>query len=300
LPMKIHNHLLRSILVAGAAATLAVAQSSTTGSGASGQNASGQNTTGSGSTVGSAGQSGSTTGGGAGHTGTGSGAGNPGTTGSATGNASGASGHQGHVAGAAGNSSSDAAQSMVGKSDQAFMTEAAMGGLAEVQLAQMAQQKASSQEVKDYARRLEQDHTKANDQLKSIAQQRQVSLPSDIGAKHQQMVSKLNSMSGPEFDQAYMKMMVQDHRKDIKAFEHESNRGMDTDLKNFASTTLPTLREHLTMAEQLNNSTRSRKADKSSGTSSSATSGNSGNSGSSSSGSSSSSSSSSTTNPTSK
>jgi len=187
--------------------------------------------------------------------------------------------HQGHVAGAAGNSGSDGM--MVGKSDHKFMPEAAMGGLAEVQLAQMAQQKASSQEVKDYARRLEQDHTKANEQLKTISQQRQVSLPSDIG-EHQAMVTKLNGLSGPAFDQAYMKMMVQDHRKDIKAFERESNTGMDSDLKNFASSTLPTLREHLQMAEQLNNSTRSRKADNSSSTNSSSS-----NSGSSSSGSSS-------------
>jgi len=173
--------------------------------------------------------------------------------------------HQGHVAGAGGNAGSDGP--MVGKADHQFIMDAAMGGLMEVQAAQMAQQKASSQEVKDYARRLEQDHTKANDQLKTVAQQRQVSLPTDIGPKHQAMVTKLNGLSVPEFDRAYMNMMVQDHRKDIKMFERESERGMDTDVKSFASTTLPTLREHLQQAEQLNMSTRSRKADKSSGTS---------------------------------
>jgi len=180
-------------------------------------------------------------------------------------------------------------ESMVGGMDQKFLTEAANGGIAEVQMAQMAQQKASSQEVKDYARRLEQDHTKANNELKEVAQRRQVSLPTDTDAKHKEMATKLNALSGAEFDRAYMRMMVQDHRKDIKMFERESNTGMDTDLKNFASSTLPTLKEHLQQAEQINGSTRSRKADKSSGHQDASTSSNS-----------SSSSSSSTTSPASK
>jgi putative membrane protein len=172
--------------------------------------------------------------------------------------------HSGHMAGAAGTGE----QSMVSKQDHEFMTKAAMGGMAEVQLAQMAQQKAASQEVKDYARKLEQDHTKANEKLKAIAQERQVSLPSDIGPEHQQMVSKLNNLSGAEFDRAYIKMMVSDHKKDVKEFEREANRSMDTDLKEFASSTAPTLREHLTAAQQLQSgSMRSRSADSSSTTS---------------------------------
>lgn len=161
-------------------------------------------------------------------------------------------------------SSASGSGSMVGQSDQMFMNKAAMGGMAEVQMAQMAQQKASSQEVKDYARMLEQDHSKANDKLKSIASERQVTLPTDIGPEHQAMATKLNALSGEEFDRAYMKGMVADHKKDIKEFEKASNRSMDSNLKEFASSTLPTLREHLQKAEQLATSTRSRKADKSS------------------------------------
>jgi putative membrane protein len=164
--------------------------------------------------------------------------------------------HSGHTAGAAGSSADG---SMVGKTDHAFMTKAAMGGMMEVQVAQMAQQKASGQEVKDYARKLEQDHSKANDKLKAIAKERQVELPSDVGPEHKAMIAKLTNLSGAEFDTAFMKMQVQHHRKDVKEFERASTRSMDSDLKEFASSTLPTLKEHLSQAEQINNSTRSRK-----------------------------------------
>jgi len=161
---------------------------------------------------------------------------------------------------APGSGAAGSSESMVGKTDQEFMTRAAKGGMTEVQLAQMAQQKASSQEVKDYARKIEQDHTQANEKLKAIAQERQFQLPADAGPEHQGMASKLNNLSGEEFDRAYVKMMVQDHKKDIKEFERASNRTMDSNLKEFASGTLPKLKEHLSMAEQLSGSTRSRKA----------------------------------------
>jgi putative membrane protein len=163
---------------------------------------------------------------------------------------------QGHVAGAAGS----ADQPMIGQGDRNFMMKAAQGGMMEVQLAQMAQQKASSDEVKQYAQRLEQDHSKANEKLKEIAQERQVSLPTDLG-KHQEQVSKLQNLSGEAFDRAYIQMQVKHHKKDISEFRKQSNRGMDTDLKEFASAQLPALEQHLQQAQQLQTSTRSRKAD---------------------------------------
>ena len=150
---------------------------------------------------------------------------------------------------------------MVGKTDMTFMTKAAQGGMMEVQLAQMAQQKAASDEVKAYARKLEDDHGKANEQLKKIAQERNVQLPSDIG-QHQQQVAKFQNLSGEEFDRAYMKMQVQHHKKDIAEFRKYQTRGMDTDLKEFASAQLPLLQQHYEQAQQLaNTGTRSRKAD---------------------------------------
>jgi putative membrane protein len=156
---------------------------------------------------------------------------------------------------------------MVGKSDQQFMTKAAQSGMMEVKMAQMAQQKAASSEVKEYARKLEQDHSKANDQLKKIAQDRGVQLPSDMG-QHQQQMAKFENLSGEEFDRAYMKMQVQHHKKDIGEFKKHQNRSMDTDLKEFATAQLPILQQHYEQAQQLNSSTgtRSRKADQSGNT----------------------------------
>jgi putative membrane protein len=247
--MKVHENFARLMLIGGLSLSVAVAQT--------------PNTSG---TAGTPGQSSSPTGSTAGQN-TGSGQGNTGgatgqTSGSRQGSAAGATGQntgssQGHVAGAAGSGD----QSMVGANDRNFMTKAAQGGMMEVQLAQMAQQKASSDEVKQYAKRLEQDHTKANDQLKQIAQERQVSLPTDLGP-HQQQMAKFQNLSGEEFDRAYIRMQVQHHKKDISEFRKQSNRGMDSDLKAFASAQLPTLEQHLQQAQQLSGSTgtRSRKA----------------------------------------
>jgi len=146
----------------------------------------------------------------------------------------------------------DTDKSMIGEKDHRFLSKASEGGLMEVQMAQAAQQKASSQAVKDYAKQLEQDHTAANKQLSDIATQRNVSLPTTpMASDHQQAMDKLNKLSGAEFDKQYIKMMIKDHRKDIKEFESEANNGMDSSLKNFASSALPTLRNHLQMAEQI-------------------------------------------------
>jgi putative membrane protein len=148
---------------------------------------------------------------------------------------------------------------MVGKSDEQFLTKAAQGGMMEVEVGRLAQEKGSSNEVKEFGRKLEQDHSKANDQLKQIAASKNVQLPTDMGAE-KAAVDKLRNLSGDEFDKAFLKMAVKDHKKDVKEFQKESTRAMDSDVKNFASTTLPTLQEHLRTAEQLQGSTRGRKA----------------------------------------
>jgi putative membrane protein len=132
--------------------------------------------------------------------------------------------------------------------------------MAELEAVRLAQEKASSSEIKEYARKLEQDHQKANEQLKQIASQKNVDLPADMG-QHQKMVEKLKSLSGDEFDKAFMKAQVKHHKKDVSTFQKHSERSMDSDVKAFASATLPTLQDHLRQAEQLQGSTRGRKAD---------------------------------------
>jgi putative membrane protein len=135
-------------------------------------------------------------------------------------------------------------------SDMRFARDAAVGGMTEVQLGQIAVQKATNEKVKAFGQRMVDDHSKAGDQLKGIAAKDNLTLPSDLDAKHKAAVDKFSHMSsGPAFDRAYMRDMVRDHQTDIAAFEKEANNGQNTDLKNWASQTLPTLREHLRLAE---------------------------------------------------
>ncbi|HEY3788791.1 MAG TPA: DUF4142 domain-containing protein [Urbifossiella sp.] len=149
---------------------------------------------------------------------------------------------------AAQSSSNSSAQ--VSPSDKMFMDKAAQGGMAEVQLGQLATEKAQSDDVKKFGQRMVDDHSKANDQLKSLASQKSVTLPTDLNAKDQALKDRLSKLSGAQFDHAYMQAMVKDHKEDIAEFQKEANRGKDSDVKNWASQTLPTLQDHLKMAEQ--------------------------------------------------
>jgi putative membrane protein len=134
-------------------------------------------------------------------------------------------------------------------SDSTFATKAAQGGLAEVQLGNLAEQNASSQDVKDFGQRMVKDHTNANDELKQIAQQQNLTLPTGMNAKDQAVYNRLSKLHGAAFDQAYMRDMVNDHKMDIREFQQEANHGTDPQLKQFASKTLPTLQQHLQMAQ---------------------------------------------------
>jgi len=134
-------------------------------------------------------------------------------------------------------------------SDKMFVTKAAEGGLAEVQLGQLAADHASSEDVKKFGQRMVSDHGKANDELKTLAQQKNITLPTELGAKDKALHDRLEKLSGAAFDRAYMQHMLTDHRKDVNEFKHESTIGKDPDVKAWASKTLPTLEEHLKQAE---------------------------------------------------
>jgi putative membrane protein len=136
-------------------------------------------------------------------------------------------------------------------SDRHFMKDAAQGGMVEVELGQLVADKASSPEVKEFAQRMVKDHSQANDQLKQIASQKGVTLPTSLSTKDQAMKHKLSKLSRNAFDQAYMSDMGKDHKTDIAAFQKESASGKDLDVKQFASQTLPTLKDHLKQAESV-------------------------------------------------
>ena len=108
--------------------------------------------------------------------------------------------------------SSTGGDSMVGSTDRTFIEKAAEGGMMEVQLAQLAEKQAASDEVKQYAQKLEQDHSAANKQLMDIAQRRGVNVPSTLKPEDQQMIDKMSKMNGTEFDREYIKHMVKDHK----------------------------------------------------------------------------------------
>jgi putative membrane protein len=146
------------------------------------------------------------------------------------------------------------AQSNLSSSDRSFMQKASEGGMAEVQLGQLAEQKASSQGVKDFGKRMVADHSEAGNKLKGIADNKSVSLAGSLDAKDKALYDRLSGLSGPAFDREYMRAMVRDHKTDVAAFQREANSGRDQDVKSFASSTLPTLQDHLRQAEQVQSS----------------------------------------------
>jgi putative membrane protein len=135
------------------------------------------------------------------------------------------------------------------QNDSTFASKAAAGGMAEVRMAELAKTKAQSQVVKDLANRIYTDHTKANDDLKPIASKENLTVPTAMDAKGQAEYNKLNNLSGADFDKEYVNYEIKDHKEDIVMFQHEADHGTNADVKSWASQNLPTLREHLNMAE---------------------------------------------------
>lgn len=138
----------------------------------------------------------------------------------------------------------------VNAADRAFVKAAATGSLAEVELGNLAKEKATSGDVKQFADRMVTDHGKANDELKQWAQQKNVTLPAELDVRHKAMRDRLSKLSGETFDKAYMRDMVTDHEKDVGAFKKESLSAHDADLKAWAGKTVPTLEDHLKMAHE--------------------------------------------------
>ena len=142
---------------------------------------------------------------------------------------------------------SDKGDQVVTGGDLAFMNDAAMGGMAEVELGRLAINQAASKEVKAFAQHMVDDHSKAGGELKQLAQGKKVMLPPDVSPTHKEVMGKLSPLKGAEFDRAYVKAMVEDHVKDVTAFEAVSKNATDADVKAYATKTLPTLQQHLQM-----------------------------------------------------
>jgi putative membrane protein len=138
----------------------------------------------------------------------------------------------------------------VSKDDAGFVKVAANGGMMEVQLGKIAQERASKPEVKEFGRRMQTDHSKANDELKKIAAKKDIKVPTQLEGKQKSTVDKLSKLKGDEFDRAYMGIMVDDHKDDIERFQQEADKGQDPDLRKFAKDHVPILKKHLELAEK--------------------------------------------------
>ena len=134
-------------------------------------------------------------------------------------------------------------------SDNTFVKKAIMGNNGEIDAAKLALQKSQNQQVKDFAQKMVDDHTKMADSLKQIAQQDNIKFEDKPSPAAMKLHAKLEGLDGAAFDKAYVNGMVKDHKEDVREFSTEINHGKKQDVKDAASSSLPTIKEHLTMIE---------------------------------------------------
>jgi len=147
--------------------------------------------------------------------------------------------------------SSGGTTSSLTASDKGFFIAAAQANMAEVSLGQMASDKATSQEVVNFAKRMVVDHSIANDDLKQLAIKKGVALPAVLTKEQNRISSDLSKKVGPDFDKSYIDQMIRDHEKAVNDFEKGSKETTDPDLKAWAVNLLRTLQDHLKMCKQI-------------------------------------------------
>ena len=135
--------------------------------------------------------------------------------------------------------------------DSEFMTKAASGGMLEVQLGQQVAQKATTPEAKQFAQQMVTDHTKANAELKALAAQKNITLPTTLGEDQQKVYDEVLAEKGAELDKKYVSAMLTDHQEDIKEYQGAVTQSSDADIKTFAQKNLPVLQMHLGMLQKM-------------------------------------------------
>jgi putative membrane protein len=139
------------------------------------------------------------------------------------------------------------------ENDAEFVVDAATDGMFEVQAAELAKTNAASPKVKELAEHMIRDHSKANEELKKIAAKKNITIPTKLSDKRQKDFDELTKLKGADFDKAYAKRMVKDHKDAIDLFKDEADKGKDGELKGWASTKISVLQHHLEMAEAAQN-----------------------------------------------
>lgn len=135
--------------------------------------------------------------------------------------------------------------------DRAFVHDALEGGMAEIQLGQLAATKGSSPDVKQFGQKMVEDHTKLGDQMKQVAQQIGAKTPKGLSKKDEALVAKLQSLNGQDFDNAYIEAMVKDHKKDAANFQQEAGNTQNQQLKQAVQQGSQVIDQHLQMIEQI-------------------------------------------------
>lgn len=134
--------------------------------------------------------------------------------------------------------------------DANFVVTAAEGGMMEVQLGQLAQRNSKSPKVKQFAKMMVDDHSKANTELKALASSKTIAIPDSLGQSKREKFNEFMNKKGADFDKAYAEFMVEDHKKDIDNFKKQGEKGNDSELKNWAAGKVATLEHHLHIAEE--------------------------------------------------
>lgn len=142
-----------------------------------------------------------------------------------------------------------AAKAELNRQDRNFAEHAMAGGMMEVQLGKLADQRAAHDGVKRFGQRMVTDHSKANQQLSEIGAQLGLAPPSELPREQSRTVEKLAGLSGAEFDRAYMAAMIDDHKKDIGEFRKQADKGENPRLREFAQDNVAILEQHLRLAE---------------------------------------------------
>jgi putative membrane protein len=135
--------------------------------------------------------------------------------------------------------------------DASFYKAAAQGGLAEVDLGNLARERSTDPKVKDFAAMMVKDHSAANEKLEALASAKKVSLPSSGGAAEMATKAKLEALSGAAFDNSYIKSQLKAHSDTVALLKKEISTGQDAEAKAFAQSILPTVQSHLTAVRAL-------------------------------------------------
>jgi len=132
-----------------------------------------------------------------------------------------------------------------------FLHHAAEGQQSEIDLGQLAVQKAGNEQVKQFAARMIEDHTKARQEVQQLASKGGIPLPSQLGGSHKELAKQLSKLSGKEFDRAYITAMLREHGNEMKALEQHALVEKNLEVRQWAAGAVPVVKEHLTMANTI-------------------------------------------------